>query len=103
MTARTLDAARVEGRRFRRWNSTAPNYRECPEPKRAGGWTDAGLCLFHADAHKGNFRVNLDTGAFTCFACGAKGADIIAFTQLRHGLNFPDALKAIADTWGIRP
>jgi len=73
-----------------------------PGPKRDHGWTDAGLCVFHDDAHKGNFRVNLDTGAFCCFACGAKGGDIITFCQLRHGLSFPDALKAIADAWGVR-
>jgi DNA primase len=73
-----------------------------PAPKRDHGWTDAGLCVFHPDMHKGNFRINLDSGAFCCFACGVKGADVIAFTQTRHGLSFPDALKAIADAWEIR-
>jgi len=71
-------------------------------PKRDHGWTDAGLCVFHPDTHKGNFRINLDTGAFCCFACGSKGSDVITFTQLRHGLSFPDALRALADAWGIR-
>jgi DNA primase len=72
-----------------------------PVPKRDTGWTDAGLCVFHPDVHKGNFRINLDTGAFTCFACGTKGGDIVSFTQTRHGLSFPDALRAIADAWGL--
>lgn len=63
-----------------------------PAPQRAG-WTDAGLCPFHADKHAGNFRVNLATGAYRCFACGAKGGDVLAFHQQRHGLNFPDALQ----------
>ena len=73
-----------------------------PAPKRDHGWVSGGLCPFHDDAHKGNFRVNTSTGAFCCFACGAKGGDVITFTQLRHGLSFPDALKAIADAWGGR-
>jgi DNA primase len=72
-----------------------------PPPKSESGWVDGGLCPFHDDKHKGNFRVNLDTGAFTCFACGAKGSDIISFAQLRHALSFRDALKAVAESWGV--
>jgi len=74
-----------------------------PPPKRDEGWTNGGLCPFHDDRHSGNFRVNLDTGAFTCFACGAKGSDVIAFVQLRDGLSFPEALRALADAWGVPP
>lgn len=70
-------------------------------PPRGGGWRDGGLCCFHDDQHAGSFRVNLDTGAFVCFACGAKGADIIAFTQLRDGLSFPDALAKLGKDWGL--
>ena len=73
-----------------------------PPPKVDDGWVSGGLCPFHDDRRAGNFRVNLDTGAFTCFACGAKGGDIVTFTQLRHSLSFRDALKAIADAWGVR-
>ena len=71
-----------------------------PSP-RGGGWRDGGLCPFHADKHAGSFRVNLDTGGFTCFSCGSKGADIVAFIQLRDGLSFPEALKKLADEWGL--
>ena len=73
-----------------------------PAPKRDHGWTDAGLCVFHPDTHKGNFRVNLDTGAFHCFSCGTKGGDIITFAQARYGITFQDALKSLAETWGVR-
>ncbi len=72
-----------------------------PTPKRETGWSDGGLCPFHNDRHRGNFRVNLDTGAFTCFACGAKGPDVIAFLRMRDGLTFPDALDALSDAWGV--
>lgn len=73
-----------------------------PSPRVDAGWVSGGLCPFHDDRRAGNFRVNLDTGAFTCFACGAKGGDIVTFVQLRHSLSFRDALKAIADAWGVR-
>ena len=74
-----------------------------PPPKREWGWVPGGLCPFHQDNHAGNFRIHLDTGAFCCFSCGARGADIISFVQLRHALSFPDACKAIAGAWGVRP
>lgn len=45
--------------------------------------------------------MNLDTGAFVCFSCGAKGGDIIAFIQQRDGLSFRDAVEKIADEWGV--
>ena len=66
-----------------------------------GNWQDGGLCVFHNDRHTGSFRVNLDTGAFCCFSCGAKGGDIVAFTMQRDGLAFPDALKQLAEDWGV--
>jgi len=65
------------------------------------GWNDGGLCPFHDDRKAGNFRVNLETGAFTCFACGAKGGDIINFTMRLYALEFIEALRKLADDWGI--
>lgn len=70
-------------------------------PPRGGGWREGGLCPFHDDTHTGSFRVNLETGGFKCFACAAKGADIIAFIQLRDGLSFPEALRQLSDDWGV--
>ena len=64
-----------------------------PKPKRSAGWADGGLCPFHDDHRRGNFRVNLSTGAFKCFACQANGGDIIAFAMVRYGLSFTDALR----------
>ena len=69
---------------------------EMPAPKSETGWVDGGLCPFHKDTHKGNFGVNLDTGAFLCFSCGAKGQDVIAFVQRRHGVSFYHALRMLA-------
>lgn len=70
-------------------------------PPRGSGWCDGGLCPFHNDKHTGNFRVNLETGAFVCFSCGSKGGDIIAFIQQRDGLSFREALNKLADEWEV--
>ena len=65
------------------------------------GWGNGGFCPFHEDHLVGSFFVNLETGAFNCFSCGAKGGDIIAFTQLHDALSFPEALQKLADAWGV--
>jgi DNA primase len=65
------------------------------------GWNDGGLCPFHDDRKTGSFRVNLETGAFKCFACGMAGGDIFAFVMALHGLTFYEALTKIADDWGL--
>ncbi len=74
-----------------------------PRPRSNAGWTDGGLCPFHDDKHRGNFRVNLDSGAFRCFSCGAKGGDIISFAQLRHEAGFGQALRMLQEAWGVAP
>ncbi|MEK8090297.1 DUF7146 domain-containing protein [Thermithiobacillus plumbiphilus] len=65
---------------------------------RGEGWNDAGLCPFHADNRAGSFRVHLGSGAYDCFACNAKGGDLIAFHMHKHGLGFADALKDLSGT-----
>lgn len=72
-----------------------------PTPKKDNGWVDGGLCPFHKDRHAGNFRVNLTNGAFTCFSCGAKGGDIIAFMMLRYKLSFGETLEELVYGWEI--
>ncbi len=72
-----------------------------PTPRRESGWVDAGLCPFHLDTHAGSFRVDLDSGAFKCFSCGAAGGDVISFIQRRDGVPFADALATIAETWNV--
>lgn len=64
-------------------------------------WNDGGLCPFHSDNKPGSFRVNLITGAYKCFACGAAGADVIAFVMSLYGLEFIEALAKLADDWGL--
>lgn len=47
------------------------------------GWTQNFRCPFHSPDDRGSFGVNLDTGAFRCFACQAKGGSVIDFLMLR--------------------
>lgn len=70
-------------------------------PLKKHGWNDGGLCPFHSDNKPGSFRVNLVTGAYKCFACGAAGADVIAFAMALYGLQFVEALVKLADDWGL--
>lgn len=65
------------------------------------GWAEAGLCPFHEDHASGSFRINLENGAYKCFSCDAKGGDIIAFTMAKYSLSFYEALKQIANEWGV--
>lgn len=61
---------------------------------RGGGqWRDA-VCPFHED-HSPSLRVRIETGAFRCMVCGARGGDVLAFHMLRYGLSFKDAAKAL--------
>lgn len=70
-------------------------------PSKGNGWRDGGLCPFHDDREAGSFNVNLTTGQFHCFSCGADGGDIVDFIKLRDGLSFVDALQKLADEWGV--
>lgn len=75
---------------------------ELPDaPLKKPGWNDGGLCPFHYDNKPGSFRVNLQTGAYRCFACGMAGGDVIAFTMTLYGLKFAEALAQLARDWGL--
>lgn len=69
--------------------------------KPGNGWVDGGLCPFHADNHAGSFKVNLDTGAYKCFSCGAGGSDVIAFTMDQDGTDFPTTINALGAEYGV--
>lgn len=100
-TRRLPDAACVKAA-ISPWEFYRAELPTMPPPKRDTGWVDGGLCPFHDDHHKGSFRLNLDTGGFTCFSCGTKGSDVIAFTQRRHSVSFRDALAMLCDAWWVR-
>lgn len=60
-----------------------------------------GLCPFHDDKNA-SFSVDLVTGKYTCFACGASG-NYIDFYAETHGINTKEAYKRILSEYGITP
>ncbi len=71
------------------------------KPPRRFGWTDGGCCPFHDDTKPGSFRVNTESGGFVCYACGARGGDILAFVMARDGVSLPEAVHTLASDWGV--
>ena len=67
--------------------------KEFPKMKRRGDWATV-LCPFHDD-HEASLSINMNEGHFKCFACGAKGGDVIAYLMLRYGLGFKEACKRL--------
>ncbi len=58
-----------------------------------------GLCPFHNEKTP-SFSVNSDKQIFHCFGCGA-GGDAFKFLELQEGLNFPEAVRKLAERSGI--
>ncbi|MDO9206516.1 CHC2 zinc finger domain-containing protein [Methylotenera sp.] len=67
--------------------------------KGTGAWRDA-ICPFHPDT-KPSLRVNIEKGAYRCMVCGARGGDVLAFHQHKHGLNFVEACKQLG-AWVVQ-
>lgn len=58
-----------------------------------------GLCPFHQDSRP-SFLVSPDKGICYCFPC-QKGGDIFSFYQLVEGVDFPQALRELAEKAGV--
>jgi len=72
---------------------------ELPSLVMHGEWAQA-PCPFHNDRNP-SLSVNITSGGFICFACGAKGGDIIDFHRKRYQLGFRLAVRQIEGrrTW----
>lgn len=57
------------------------------------------LCPFHNDSNP-SFLVSPDKGIAYCFACNS-GGDIFSFYQKIEGVDFPQALRDLADKAGV--
>jgi DNA primase len=59
----------------------------------SSGWAQA-RCVFHEDRHA-SLSIHRERGAFRCFACGARGGDVLAFEMLRSDMDFKSAARAL--------
>lgn len=59
----------------------------------------SGLCPFHKEKSP-SFHVSEEKQLFHCFGCGA-GGNLIQFVMRSEGLDFPEALKLLAERAGI--
>ena len=67
--------------------------------KKAGNGRFKGLCPFHSEKTP-SFNVSADKGFYKCFGCG-KAGDTIAFVMETEGLQFTEAVEAIAQRFGF--
>ncbi len=66
---------------------------------RRRGRSAVGLCPFHAEKTP-SFTVSEDRGFFHCFGCGEHG-DVFAFVMKTQSLTFPEAVRRVADRFGV--
>src|SRR5574344_128874 len=67
--------------------------------KKAGS-TYKACCPFHQEKTP-SFNVNPAKQFYHCFGCGESG-DVFKFLMKMDGLTFPDAVKKLADTVGVK-
>jgi DNA primase len=66
---------------------------------RRRGRSAVGLCPFHAEKTP-SFTVNEERGFYHCFGCGEHG-DVFAFVMKTQSLAFPEAVRRVAQRFGI--
>jgi DNA primase len=59
-----------------------------------------GLCPFHSEKTP-SFQVSPDKGLYHCFGCKA-GGDVFKFVQELEGVDFPQAVRLLADQAGVQ-
>ena len=69
-------------------------------PLKKAGSSFKGLCPFHTEKTP-SFHVNRDKGFFHCFGCGT-GGDVVKFVELQEKLSFPEAVRQLAQRFGLQ-
>ena len=59
-----------------------------------GSWINRIHCPFHED-HTPSFGVNIESGGYNCFGCGAKGGSIVHFYARLKGISYRQAAEHI--------
>ena len=68
-------------------------------PLKRAGTSYKGLCPFHSEKTP-SFNVMPEKGFFHCFGCNA-GGDVFKFLELHEKLSFPEAVKLVAQKFGV--
>ena len=68
-------------------------------PLKKAGRAYKGLCPFHGEKTP-SFQVDPDKGFFYCFGCHA-GGDVFKFLELHEKLGFQDAVRLLAQKFGV--
>jgi DNA primase len=66
---------------------------------RRRGRTAVGLCPFHVEKTP-SFTVSEERGFYHCFGCGEHG-DVFTFVMKTQSLAFPEAVRAVAERFGL--
>jgi DNA primase len=67
--------------------------------RKASAYRYTGLCPFHSEKTP-SFSVNASKQFYYCFGCHARG-DVLKFVMEIEGVGFYDALKNLAERYGI--
>ena len=62
-------------------------------PLKGRGKLKTTRCAFHDGSD--SMRINTESGAWVCMACGEKGGDVLAYAMRRHGLEFVQAARSL--------
>jgi DNA primase len=68
-------------------------------PLKKAGRTYKGLCPFHSEKTP-SFNVDPEKGFFHCFGCSL-GGDVFKFLELHEKVAFPEAVKMLAQKFGL--
>lgn len=98
----TANKPRFNGKLSRPDLPTPRTYYEAQGLKLIGGgeWVNA-VCPFHQDNNP-SLRIKIETGAYRCMVCGARGGDVLAFHMHRHSMGFVAAAKELG-AWRVQP
>ena len=67
--------------------------------RRSGTQRYMGLCPFHNEKSP-SFTVHVVHQFYKCFSCGA-GGDVVKFVMEKEGISFYEALKSLAERYGV--
>ncbi|MEA2008971.1 MAG: DNA primase, partial [Chloroflexota bacterium] len=69
---------------------------------RRSGKSHTGFCPFHSNTRTPSFVVFPDTQSWHCFGECNEGGDIFNFVMKKHGWDFPEALRRLAERAGVQ-